>query len=149
MGRIQAETIAWRASEQTSERSFLTREFGEPTKTRKQMAVETSTGALALHNEDWPAINWPAINWHAINWQRVLETVRRLQGRIVKATKEGRRGKAKALQHLRTHSFCSTCGPTRSAAPADPLVLQHLRTHSFCNICGPTRSAARLLPSDE
>jgi RNA-directed DNA polymerase len=45
------------------------------------------------------------VNWHAINWQHVCETVRRLQARIVKATKEGRWGKVKALQRLLTHSF--------------------------------------------
>ena len=44
-------------------------------------------------------------HWHAINWRKVHETVRRLQARIVKATKAGRHGKAKALQWLLTHSF--------------------------------------------
>jgi RNA-directed DNA polymerase len=43
--------------------------------------------------------------WHAINWQNVHQNVRRLQARIVKATKEGRWGKVKALQRLLTHSF--------------------------------------------
>jgi RNA-directed DNA polymerase len=33
------------------------------------------------------------------------KNVRRLQARIVKATQEGRMGKAKALQHLLTHSY--------------------------------------------
>jgi len=44
-------------------------------------------------------------HWHAINWRAVHESVRRLQARIVKATKEQRWGKVKALQHLLTHSF--------------------------------------------
>lgn len=43
--------------------------------------------------------------WHAINWQKVGKNVRRLQGRIVKARQENRRGKVKALQRLLTHSF--------------------------------------------
>ena len=43
--------------------------------------------------------------WHTIEWQAVHEQVHRLQSRIVKATKEGRWGKVKALQHLLTHSF--------------------------------------------
>jgi RNA-directed DNA polymerase len=43
--------------------------------------------------------------WHAINWQAVSENVRRLQARIVKATKENRWRKVKSLQHLLTHSF--------------------------------------------
>jgi RNA-directed DNA polymerase len=44
-------------------------------------------------------------DWHATNWQAVSENVRRLQARIVKATKEGKWRKVKALQHLLTHSF--------------------------------------------
>ena len=43
--------------------------------------------------------------WQDINWQHAYRTVRRLQARIVKATKEGRWGKVKALQRLLTHSF--------------------------------------------
>jgi hypothetical protein len=63
-------------------RVALTREFVEPTKTRKQMATEVvkSVDASVLINGEW----------HAINWQAVSENVRRLQARIVKATKEGR-----------------------------------------------------------
>jgi len=44
-------------------------------------------------------------DWHAINWASVNHNVRRLQARIVKATKEKRWGKVKALQRLLTHSF--------------------------------------------
>lgn len=43
--------------------------------------------------------------WHQIDWTKCHASVRRLQARIVKATKEGRWGKVKALQHLLTHSF--------------------------------------------
>ena len=39
------------------------------------------------------------------HWQTVNETVRRLQARIVKATKAGKWHKVQALQHLLTHSF--------------------------------------------
>jgi RNA-directed DNA polymerase len=42
---------------------------------------------------------------HAIDWRKVHQNVSRLQARIVKATKEGRWGKVKALQRLLTHSF--------------------------------------------
>jgi RNA-directed DNA polymerase len=59
------------------------------------VAVLQSTGAVS-HN-----IN----GWHNINWQAINGNVRRLQARIVKATKEGRWGKVKALQHLLTRSF--------------------------------------------
>src|ERR1700686_2814146 len=44
-------------------------------------------------------------DWHAIDWQSVTHNVRRLQARIVKATKEERWGKVQALQRLLTHSF--------------------------------------------
>ena len=45
------------------------------------------------------------VDWHRIPWQAVHRNVRRLQARIVQATKAGRWGKVKALQHLLTHSF--------------------------------------------
>jgi RNA-directed DNA polymerase len=51
------------------------------------------------------AISHKKIDWHAIDWQHINLNVRRLQVRIVKATKEGRWGKVKALQHLLTRSF--------------------------------------------
>ena len=43
--------------------------------------------------------------WQTINWQELNKQVRKLQIRIVKATKEKRWNKVKALQHLLTHSF--------------------------------------------
>jgi RNA-directed DNA polymerase len=48
---------------------------------------------------------YPTIDWPSIDWRKVNRTVRRLQARIVKAVKEGRWGKVKALQWLLTHSF--------------------------------------------
>ena len=45
------------------------------------------------------------LNWQGINWFRANRQVRRLQARIAKATKEGRHGRAKALQWLLTHSY--------------------------------------------
>jgi RNA-directed DNA polymerase len=59
------------------------------------MTVVSPTGASSPELE----------GWHAINWQQVHQIVRRLQARIVKATKEGRWGKVKALQRLLTRSF--------------------------------------------
>ncbi len=44
--------------------------------------------------------------WDQINWPHCERKVRRLQARIVKATREGRWGKVQALQWLLTHSFC-------------------------------------------
>ncbi len=45
------------------------------------------------------------LDWHAIDWRKAHRNVRRLQVRIVKATQEGKAGKAQALQHLLTYSF--------------------------------------------
>jgi RNA-directed DNA polymerase len=45
------------------------------------------------------------VGWHGIDWRAVNLAVRRLQARIVKATRAGRWGKVKALQRLLTHSF--------------------------------------------
>jgi len=44
--------------------------------------------------------------WNQVNWNQCQRQVRRLQARIVKATREGRWGKVQSLQWLLTHSFC-------------------------------------------
>ena len=46
-----------------------------------------------------------APHWEQLDWNRCQRHARRLQARIVKATREGRWGKVKALQRLLTHSF--------------------------------------------
>lgn len=46
-----------------------------------------------------------AWEWGQVNWPDVHATVYRLQRRIAQAVREGRWGKAKALQHLLTRSF--------------------------------------------
>jgi RNA-directed DNA polymerase len=51
------------------------------------------------------AVSHLSIDWHSINWKVVNETVRRLQARIVKATKVGKWPKVPALQYLLTHSY--------------------------------------------
>ncbi len=55
----------------------------------------TDAGAVSHMEDEWDSIDWNAANL----------SVRRLQMRIVQATKEGRWGKVKALQRLLTHSF--------------------------------------------
>ncbi len=45
------------------------------------------------------------ISWRSIDWKAVEASVRRMQVRIAKAVREGRFGKAKAIQWLLTHSF--------------------------------------------
>ena len=42
-------------------------------------AVATPAGAVSRN----------AVDWHALNWQKAHTIVRRLQGRIVKATQAG------------------------------------------------------------
>ncbi len=43
--------------------------------------------------------------WHQINWRRAERNVHRLQTRIAQAIQAGKWNKAKALQHLLTHSL--------------------------------------------
>lgn len=43
--------------------------------------------------------------WNPIDWAKAEKQVRRLQMRIAKAIQQGKRGKAKALQWILTHSF--------------------------------------------
>jgi RNA-directed DNA polymerase len=47
----------------------------------------------------------PRIEWHSIDWKKAHQNVRRLQTRIVKALKAGRKRKVRALQFLLTRSF--------------------------------------------
>jgi RNA-directed DNA polymerase len=61
-----------------------------------QMTADSSAGAASHLSPDWQAIPWKTVN----------ETVRRLQARIVQATKAGKWHKVHALQHWLTHS-CS------------------------------------------
>jgi RNA-directed DNA polymerase len=51
------------------------------------------------------AASGPEAQWEQVNWSQCEQKVRSLQARIVKATKEGRHGRVKALQWLLTHSF--------------------------------------------
>ena len=51
-----------------------------------------------------PADNQQTL-WDRIDWTKAELAVRKLQARIVKAQKEGRPGKVKALQWTLTHSF--------------------------------------------
>ena len=46
-----------------------------------------------------------ASHWDQLDWSKYERQVRRLQARIVKATREGRWGKVQTLQRLLTHSF--------------------------------------------
>src|ERR1700752_4868754 len=59
------------------------------------MTTAQAVGAVSREAAKWDAIDWPAIN----------RNVRRLQVRIVQATKAGRCGRVRALQRLLTHSY--------------------------------------------
>src|SRR2546421_2741052 len=88
--------ITSRASGQTSARSFMTRKLDETTQEERQMTADQNTAGASFHG---------VTDWHDIDWKSVSHNVRRLQARIVKATKEKRWGKVKVLQRLLTHSF--------------------------------------------
>src|SRR5437867_15657 len=51
------------------------------------------------------AVSREAAEWHAIDWRAINRNVRRLQVRIVQATKESKWGRVRALQRLLTHSY--------------------------------------------
>jgi RNA-directed DNA polymerase len=51
------------------------------------------------------AVSHLFIDWHAIPWKKVNEHGRRLQARIVQATKAGKWHKVQAVQYLLTHSL--------------------------------------------
>ena len=46
-----------------------------------------------------------ACGWHQIDWEKAHQHVKRLQTRIVKATKAGKHRKVQSLQWVLTHSF--------------------------------------------
>ena len=87
--------ITRRASELTSLRCGWTRALDEPIKGAMQMTAEPSAGAVSHLFTDW----------HSVPWKKVNEHVRRLQARIVQATKAGKWPKVQALQYLLTHSL--------------------------------------------
>src|SRR6266699_3370165 len=93
-----------RASGLTSARSFRTRTLDQTTQEEKQMTAEQNTAGASFHG---------VTDWHDIDWKSVSHTVRRLQARIVQATKEKRWGKVKALQRLSTPKVDSRCDRTR------------------------------------
>ena len=45
------------------------------------------------------------MDWHGLDWAKIHQTVKRLQMRIAKATRESRYGRGKSLQWILTHSF--------------------------------------------
>ena len=84
----------------------MTRTLDQTTKGEKQMTAEEPTTEPSEADTAGASLHG-ATDWHAIDWHKANCNVRRLQARIVKATKEKRWGKVKALQRLLTHSFSS------------------------------------------
>src|SRR5947199_4789792 len=76
----------------------MTRTLDQTTQKGVQMTGEPQAGSTGAPFHG-------VTDWHAIDWESAHHTVRRLQARIVQATKEKRWGKVKALQRLLTHSF--------------------------------------------
>lgn len=64
------------------------------------MTATQSTGALSAKADT---------SWSTLNWDQIKASVFRLQVRIAKAKREGRKGKVKALQRLLTSSFYAKC----------------------------------------
>jgi RNA-directed DNA polymerase len=60
--------------------------------------MNESKTSCASTDQQWNA-------WDSINWNKCEIAINKLQARIVKAQKEGRYGKVKALQWTLTHSF--------------------------------------------
>jgi 5-methylcytosine-specific restriction endonuclease McrA len=120
-----------RESGLTSTGSSLTRTLGQPSQESRQMTgVFGRPGALSRIPQDW----------HAINWRHVYRHVRRLQARIVKATRQGRWGKVRALQHLLTHSFSAKAlavrRVTENAGKRRKLLKLWEQQQGLCPVCG-------------
>src|SRR5467141_1666522 len=104
IGVDSQENITLRESGQTSVRSFRTRTLDKTTEEEKQMTAETTSTEIPEGDSTGASFHG-VTDWHAIDWQAAHHNVRRLQARIVQATKEKRWGKVKARPRLLTHSF--------------------------------------------
>ena len=82
----------------------MTREPRQPFKEAEQRTTEEA-GVQAPGPSVGAASHQVIKDWQAIDWRQVHRQVRRLQVRIVKATRAGRWGKVKALQRLLTRSL--------------------------------------------
>ena len=84
-----------------------------------------------------------AAHWDQIDWSKYERQVRRLQARIVKATREGRWGKVQALQLLLTHSFSGKALAVKRVTEwmgrSGALRLPNSRPSSRCNLTDTSR----------
>jgi len=89
--------ITPRESGQTSTWSFVTRTLMV---TQKQEFVDMGVALVATG----ASLREP-VDWHGINWKKAHRNVRRLQIRIVKALKAGKKRKVRALQFILARSL--------------------------------------------
>ena len=92
------------------------------------MTVGRPAGASSTaHHKTWPKLPWSEIEVHVF----------RLQMRIAKAEREGRKSKAKALQRLLTSSFYAKClavkRVTSNKGGKTPALLRICRNYSCVN----------------
>jgi len=66
-------------------------------------AIQSTGASSTVTKKGWSTYSWPTIRKH----------VSRLQMRIAKAEREGRRGKVKSLQRLLTNSFYARCAAVK------------------------------------
>ena len=96
MKRIEVETLPHTKVGRLLRMVILYKKLLELFKGGKQMnEIKTS---CAPTDQKWET-------WEDIDWNKCQHWVRKLQGRIVKAQKEGKHNKVKALQWMLTHSF--------------------------------------------
>src|SRR6266702_3157199 len=77
-----------------------TRELDQSAHEAKQMTTANTVGAVSREAAEWYAIDWPTIQ----------RNVRRLQVRIVQATKESRSGKVLAVRRVTENNGKKTPG---------------------------------------
>ena len=88
------------------------------------------------------AVSVAPSEWHQLDWSRINGTVRRLQARIVKATREGGWRKVKTLQRLLTHSFSGKALAVKRVTDN-----QGRRTPGVDGIRGPLRTRLKAIGS--
>jgi RNA-directed DNA polymerase len=67
--------------------------------------MTTETTEATISDSSVGAPDDEPLTWHQMNWRRIERNVHRLQTRIAQAIQAGKWNKAKALQHLLTHSL--------------------------------------------
>jgi RNA-directed DNA polymerase len=90
MGRIEVETALHAQAGRLPHGMRMARTLDETTQEERQMTTEQHAAGASFHG---------VTDWHDIDWASVSHNVRRLQARIVKATKEKRWGKVQAFSN--------------------------------------------------